>query len=76
MTLDGRVIAPEQKVRVAINNFLQVGGDSFKTFTEARFLQTGPMDVEALEAYFKAQGNGRVKATALDRVIRVDQDPR
>lgn len=72
MTLNGTAVAPDQKIRVAINNFLQVGGDSFKTFTTARLVQTGPMDVEALEAYFKAHGTQRVKATALDRVVRVD----
>lgn len=72
MTLNGRAITPDQKIRVAINNFLQVGGDSFKTFTTARLVQTGPMDVDALEAYFKAHGTQRVKATALDRVVRVD----
>ena len=72
MTLNGTAVAPDQKVRVAINNFLQVGGDSFKTFTTARLVQTGPMDVEALEAYFKAHGTQRVTATALDRAVRVD----
>ncbi len=35
MTLNGRAIAPDQKVRVVINNFLQVGGDSFNTFDRA-----------------------------------------
>ena len=73
MTLNGQPIAPDQKLRVTINNFLQVGGDSFKTFTEARLLQTGPMDVDALEAYFKAHGTQRVKPTALDRTVRVDR---
>ncbi|WP_082938277.1 bifunctional UDP-sugar hydrolase/5'-nucleotidase [Mitsuaria sp. 7] len=72
MTLNGKAITPDQKLRVTINNFLQVGGDSFKTFTTARLVQTGPMDVEALEAYFKAHGTQRVKPTALDRAVRVD----
>jgi len=73
LMLNGQPIAPGQKVRVVINNFLQVGGDSFKTFAEARFVQTGPMDVDALEAYFKAHGTQRVKATTLDRTVRVDR---
>ncbi|WP_416757209.1 bifunctional metallophosphatase/5'-nucleotidase [Roseateles sp. So40a] len=73
LMLNGQPIAPGQKVRVVINNFLQVGGDSFKTFAEARFVQTGPMDVDALEAYFKAHGTQRVKPTTLDRTVRVDR---
>lgn len=72
MTLNGRPIAPTQTLRVAINDFLQVGGDSFVTFKDARFVQTGPQAVDALEAYFKAHGTRRVTPTALDRVVRVD----
>ncbi|OWQ90918.1 bifunctional metallophosphatase/5'-nucleotidase [Roseateles aquatilis] len=73
MRLNGQPIAPDQKIRVTINSFLQVGGDSFDTFTRARFIRTGPMDVDALEAYFQSLGTTRVKATTLNRAIRVDQ---
>ncbi|MDH0866821.1 bifunctional metallophosphatase/5'-nucleotidase [Mitsuaria sp. GD03876] len=73
MTLDGKPIAPNQTLRVAINSFLQVGGDGFVSLKDATFVQTGPVDVDALEAYFKALGSGRVQPTALDRAVRVDR---
>jgi 5'-nucleotidase len=73
MTLAGKPIGPDQTLRVAINSFLQVGGDGFVALKDARFVQTGPVDVETLEAYFKAQGATRVQPTALDRAVRVDR---
>lgn len=73
MALDGQPIAPDQTLRVAVNSFLQVGGDGFRTLKETRLVQTGPVDVDALEAYFKARGTGRVQPTALDRAVRVDR---
>lgn len=73
MALDGQSIAPDQTLRVAVNSFLQVGGDGFRTLKETRLVQTGPVDVDALEAYFKARGTARVQPTALDRAVRVDR---
>ena len=73
MTLDGKPISPDQTLRVAINAFLQVGGDGFVALKDARFVQTGPVDVDVLEAYFKARGATRVQPTALDRAVRVDR---
>lgn len=72
LMLDGRPVTPTQTLRVAINDFLQVGGDGFTVFSQARFVQAGPMAVDALEGYFKAHGATRVTPTALDRVTRVD----
>ncbi|WP_343630392.1 bifunctional metallophosphatase/5'-nucleotidase [Roseateles sp.] len=72
LMLDGKPVSPTQTLRVAINDFLQVGGDGFTVFTQARFVQTGPLAVDALEDYFKSHGQTRVAPTALDRAIRVD----
>ncbi|WP_423600742.1 bifunctional metallophosphatase/5'-nucleotidase [Roseateles sp. MS654] len=73
MALDGQSIAPDQTLRVAVNSFLQAGGDGFRTLKETRLVQTGPVDVDALEAYFKARGTARVQPTPLDRAVRVDR---
>ncbi len=73
LMLNGRPITAEQTVRVTINSFLQAGGDGFATLGKGRLLQTGPVDVEALEAYFQAQGRTPVQPTALTRAIR--QEP-
>jgi len=72
LTLNGQPITPDQRLRVVINTFLQVGGDGFVTLTKGRQVQVGPDDVQALEAYFKAHGNSPVTPTALSRTVRVD----
>lgn len=72
LRLNGQPITPEQRLRVAINAFLQVGGDGFSGFAATRQVQVGPMDVDALEAYFKAQGGKPLSPSAADRAQRVD----
>lgn len=70
LTLNGRPIGDDQIVRVATNNFMQGGGDGYWTLTKVRQVQTGPVDVEALEAFFKAQGDRPLAPSTLDRVIK------
>ncbi|HUK00922.1 MAG TPA: bifunctional metallophosphatase/5'-nucleotidase [Steroidobacteraceae bacterium] len=44
-------IDPAHVYRVAVNDFLVAGGDGFATFRQARVLQPGPLDSEALRQY-------------------------
>jgi 5'-nucleotidase len=52
--LDGAVIAPTVPYRVAANSFLVQGGDSFTAFRNGTAPTTGPVDVDVLVEYFKA----------------------
>ena len=45
---------PAATYRVTQTNFLAAGGDGFSAFTKGTALLTGPIDVDALEAYLKA----------------------
>ncbi len=70
MTLNGRTIDPATNYRVTVNNFLSVGGDGFTVLTQGTAPQTGIYDIDALNAYFKA--NSPVGPTAVDRIIRIN----
>ncbi|UXH80385.1 bifunctional metallophosphatase/5'-nucleotidase [Roseateles amylovorans] len=72
LMLNGQPITSDQKLRVTINAFLQAGGDGFTTLTKGRLVQTGPMDVDALETYFKLQGTTPVQPSLLTRSVRID----
>lgn len=68
--LDGRPIAPADRVRVAASDFLLNGGDGFKVFAEATDRQAVIGDIEALVEYFKARSP--VAAPPQDRIVRVE----
>jgi 5'-nucleotidase len=51
MTLNGQPIDPNRTYRVAVNNFLQQGGDGFTVFPQGRFIAGGGNDLDALEAF-------------------------
>jgi 5'-nucleotidase len=70
MTLNGKAIDPAASYRVTVNNFLSVGGDGFTVFTQGTAPQTGIYDIDALNAYFRA--NSPVGPTAVDRIIRIN----
>ena len=70
LVLNGAPIAPTQSLRVTVNSFLASGGDNFTVFhQDGRDAVTGPMDVDALEAWFRAAGT--VGAPAPERIRRV-----
>lgn len=69
--LNGRVIAPDQTVRVRISDFLLSGGDGFTMFGQATDIAPGPRDLEALIAY--AARHTPIVAGGQDRVLRVDR---
>ena len=60
--IGGRVIAPNDRVRVATSSFLASGGDGLTVFREGTDQIGGDIDVDALMAYFKA-----THPSALDR---------
>jgi 5'-nucleotidase len=67
VTLNGQPIDPARTYRVAINNFLQQGGDGFTVFKEGRFVAGGGNDLDALEAFIA----GGVRASTGARVTEV-----
>ncbi|MGB7407119.1 MAG: bifunctional metallophosphatase/5'-nucleotidase [Pontixanthobacter sp.] len=50
--LDGAPIDPAATYRVTMNSFLASGGDSFSVFADGTDAVTGPLDLDAMEAYF------------------------
>ena len=68
IALDGRTIEPAAKYRVTVNAFLADGGDGFFVFTEGGEPRSGPFEMQALEAFFKA--NSPLGPGPLDRIRR------
>jgi 5'-nucleotidase len=68
ITLNGRTIDPTARFRVTVNGFLADGGDGFAVFKEGAEPRVGPPEVQALEAYFKA--NSPIAPGTLDRIRR------
>nr|WP_062337998.1 bifunctional metallophosphatase/5'-nucleotidase [Herbidospora sakaeratensis] len=52
--IDGVPVTAAQSIRVAANNFLVGGGDAFAAFTQGDDLWSGPLDIDAFEAYLTA----------------------
>ena len=68
--LNGAPLVASQTYRVATNNFLAGGGDSFFAFKAGTNRETIGTDIGALEDYFKARGT--VAPGAKGRVVKVD----
>jgi 5'-nucleotidase len=66
----GAPIDPKASYRVTVNDFLASGGDGFSTFKDGAERRTGAYDVEALDAYFKA--NSPIAPHMPDRIQRLD----
>ena len=69
-TLDGNPIAPDARYRVTMNSFLAAGGDNFTVFKDGTDMTTGPLDLDAFEAYLVAVPVRALPETG--RVIEVD----
>jgi 5'-nucleotidase len=54
VTLDGAPLDPAKDYRVTVNGFLAEGGDGFTLLREGRDRVVGGIDLDALEAYLKA----------------------
>jgi 5'-nucleotidase len=66
----GRVVGPDDRVRVATNQFLAEGGDGFTVFREGTDQLGGDIDVDALVAHFRT--HSPVSPGAQNRIIRLD----
>lgn len=73
MRLDGQPIVDDRTYRVATNNFLAAGGDSFILFREGGAEIAGPLDVDMLERYIAA--GSPLAPPVLDRIVRLDPPP-
>lgn len=54
ITIEGTPMDPAAEYRVSVNNFLAAGGDGFTELTNGTDLTGGPVDLDALIAYFGA----------------------
>lgn len=68
--LHGAPIDPNASYRVTVNDFLASGGDGFSTFKAGTDRRTGVYDVDALDAYFKA--NSPVAPHVPERIKRLN----
>ncbi|WP_232366844.1 bifunctional metallophosphatase/5'-nucleotidase, partial [Alteripontixanthobacter muriae] len=73
-TLEGRPIHPAANYRVTMNSFLASGGDGFATFAEGTEAVTGPLDLDAMEAWFAMQPVTPVPAEK--RAVAAGSQPR
>jgi 5'-nucleotidase len=69
ITVNGTPIDPAGSYHVSVNNYLAGGGDGFTAFTERTDLVGGPIDLDALIAYFAA--HPAVTPPAADRITVV-----
>lgn len=70
LRLNGQPVDPDAAVRVTVNGFLAAGGDNFSVLKQGRDMRTGMMDIDALEAWLKA--NPGLLPGAPDRIARVN----
>ncbi len=68
--LAGQALDMARNYRVTVNSFIASGGDNFVILKEGRDVRTGVMDVDALEAFVKA--NPTLAPGPLDRISRVN----
>jgi 5'-nucleotidase len=72
LKVDGAPIVEDRAYRVAMSNFLATGGDNFTIFKEGTSPVGGPLDLDALEAYFAA---GPVTPPVPDRIRDITPKP-
>ena len=72
VTLHGKPIDPSASYRVTMNSFLASGGDSFTVFTQGSDSTTGPIDLDAFEAWL-AEEEVRT-LPSIGRVTRIDSE--
>jgi len=66
LSLNGTAIDPAASYRVTMNSFLATGGDNFTVFNQGTDTLGGDQDVDALEAYIKA--NSPLAPPATNRI--------
>ncbi|WP_348945918.1 bifunctional metallophosphatase/5'-nucleotidase [Chitinibacter sp. FCG-7] len=71
--LNGSLISAVMTYRITVNNYLATGGDAFTVLTKGTNILGGAQDVDAFEAYIKAQSQtGSVAVPALTRIKRIN----
>ena len=70
MLLNGQRIGPATSYRVTVNHYLAVGGDGFTVLKEGTAPRFGVYDVDALFAFFRA--NGPIGPAPADRIARTN----
>ena len=70
LKVDGKPIGAADTVRVTVNGFLATGGDNFTALKQGRDARTGMMDIDALEAFVRA--NPEIRPGTLNRVTRLN----
>jgi len=70
ISLGGRRIHPDERVRVAASDFLVAGGDGFTLFGEGADRVGGSLDIDAFVAYVRAQSP--IAPGPQNRIIRID----
>lgn len=71
--LDGAPVLPRRRYRVTVNSYLAAGGDGFTILRDGVEPSGGPLDVDALADYLRAQATNH--ALAPDRVSRIRRLP-
>ena len=72
LKIDGRVLAPDARVRVTVNSFLADGGDGFVVFGQGTDRVGGMPDLEALVDYLRPTLDGPPLAKpAVGRITRM-----
>jgi 5'-nucleotidase len=69
LRLLGQPVRPGDAVRLTVNNFIADGGDDQSVLRQGSNRQPGPIDVDALEAYLKA--NPGLKPDTAARITRL-----
>ncbi|ATB27220.1 bifunctional metallophosphatase/5'-nucleotidase [Melittangium boletus] len=64
--LDGVTVDPTGSYRITVNNFMASGGDGYTVLLEGKEPLTGAIDVDAVEAYLRA--NNPLSPPALGRI--------
>ena len=70
ITLGGAPIEAKASYRVTVNDYLSSGGDGFSVFKDGADKRTGVYDVDALDAWLKA--NSPISPHVPDRIQRTN----
>jgi 5'-nucleotidase len=68
--LNGQPLDPMASYRITVNAFMASGGDNFVILKDGKDVRTGVMDVDALEAFVRA--NPTLAPGPMDRIARVN----
>ena len=70
IAIDGQVVDPDQSYRVTVNSFMAGGGDRYSVLTDGTDRLGGPLDLDALIAFFA--DTGAVAPGPQNRITRLN----